>query len=288
MKGACCGTYASIIVRPGTRGRLALGGTRTGYSRVRTTRRALLAGGGALAVGGAAWWGYGEWERAAAEKDILSRMKDNSRRFDPASPASIMADGAMLRALAGAKVIGIGEATHASHEDVACKADIFRILKADALIDIVDWLRSWNRSAKTPVRIVGVDGQATSPDTAFALDWLRTVDPAAAEGFARRLDPVISPAARARRFPDLIPSLTTRDLQACMEALKQVQDLLAPAGPQANAQGGAEAAQSAHTAWQGLKAFEIETADKKGGGRSRRILRTARRLHGRQHAPLRR
>ena len=126
-----------------------------------------------------------------------------------------MADGAMHRALAGAQVIGIGEATHGSHEDVACKAeiikglikadaigtifleanaaggrqldafiaggdgsarervvsaDIFRILKADPLIDIVDWLRSWNRSAKTPVRIVGVDCQATSPDTVFTLD----------------------------------------------------------------------------------------------------------------------
>ena len=275
-------------------------------SRFRTTRRALLAGGGALAVGGTGWWGYGEWERAAAEKDILSWMKDNSRRFDSASPASIMADGAMLRALAGAQVIGIGEATHGSHEDVACKAeiikglikadaigtifleanaaggrqldafiaggegsarervvsaDIFRILKADPLIDIVDWLRSWNRSAKTPVRIVGVDCQATSPDTVFTLDWLRTVDPAAAEGFARRLDPVISPAARAKRFPELISSLTARDLQACLEALKQVQDLLAPAGPHANAQGRAEAAQSARAAWQGLKAFELETSD---------------------------
>lgn len=274
-------------------------------------RRTMLTGAGALAVGGAGWWGYSTWERHAAERDILAWMKDNTRRFDPAKPASIMADGAMVKALAGAKVVGIGEATHGSHEDVACKAgiikglveaqaigtvfleanaaggrqldafiaggagsaaervvsaDIFRILKADPLIDIVDWLRSWNRTAKTPVRIVGVDCQATAPDTAFALEGLRTMDPAAADGFAGRLEPVINPAARAKRFPDLIASLTTRQLQACMQTLMELQALLGPTGPHADAPGRAEAAQSARTAWQGLKAFELETADGKFEG----------------------
>jgi hypothetical protein len=142
-------------------------------------------------------------------------------------------------------------------------ADIFRILKADPLIDIVEWLRTWNRSAKTPVRIIGVDCQATAPDTVFALDWLRTVDAVAADGFARRLEPVIDPAARKKRFPDLISALTTRQAEACMQALVDLQDLLAPDGPHARAPGRADAAQSARTAWQGLKALELETADGK-------------------------
>jgi hypothetical protein len=62
----------------------------------------MLTGAGALAVVGAGWWGYSTWERQAAEQDILAWMKDNTRRFEPVKPASIMADGAMVKALAGA------------------------------------------------------------------------------------------------------------------------------------------------------------------------------------------
>jgi erythromycin esterase len=273
------------------------------------TRRALLAGTGALAAGGTLCWPTtGAWGATSVEQEILAWLKRNRRRFDAARPASIMADGAMLKALAGAKVIGIGEATHGSHEDVACKAeiikalvqadaigtlfleansagsrqldafiagsegtaadrvtsaDIFRVLKTEALIDILDWLRSWNRTAKAPVRIIGVDCQATAADTAFALEWLKSLDAATAADFARRLEPLVNPEARAMRYVNLVTSLTTQQLRQGMRDLEDLQKVLAADGAYAAAPGRSGAAQSARMAWQGLSMLEYDVSDGK-------------------------
>lgn len=265
-----------------------------------------MAGAGALAVGGVASRISGASADTAAAGEIRAWARQNLRRFDSARPASIIADGAMLRALSGAKVIGIGEATHGSHEDVACKAeiikalvradaigtlfleanstgcrqldafiaggegsaadrvtsaDIFRVLKTEALVDIVDWLRSWNRTAKAPVRIIGVDCQATAADTAFALDWLASVDAVAAEGFARRLEPLVNPDARAKRYVTLVTSLTTQQLRQGMKDLEDLQKTLAADGPYAAAPGRSAAAQFARMAWQGLSILEYDVSD---------------------------
>lgn len=273
------------------------------------TRRALLAGTGALAAGGTLCWPTtGAWGATSVEQEILAWLKRNRRRFDAARPASIMADGAMLKALAGAKVIGIGEATHGSHEDVACKgeiikalvqadaigtlfleansagsrqldsfiaggegtaadrvtsADIFRVLKTEALVDILDWLRSWNRTAKAPVRIIGVDCQATAADTAFALEWLKSIDAATAGDFARRLERLVNPDARAMRYVNLVTSLTTQQLRQGMRDLEDLQKVLAADGAYAAAPGRSGAAQSARMAWQGLSMLEYDVSDGK-------------------------
>jgi erythromycin esterase len=274
----------------------------------KATRRAYLAGAAAFAAGSAGGWIGDASSGTAAGQEIRAWVKQNLRQFDAARPASIMADGAMLKALSGAKVIGIGEATHGSHEDVACKAEIikalvradaigtlfleanstgcrqldafisggegtaadrvtsaeiFRVLKTEALVDILDWLRSWNRTAKAPVRIIGVDCQATAADTAFALEWLKSIDAATAGDFARRLERLVNPDARAMRYVNLVTSLTTQQLRQGMRDLEDLQKVLAADGRYAAAPGRSGAAQSARMAWQGLSMLEYDTSDGK-------------------------
>jgi erythromycin esterase len=275
-------------------------------ARFHLTRRVMLGGAGGVGLAAGAWWGYRVLERQTAEKEVLAWMKPRLERYDASRPESLTASGALLKALAGAKVIGLGEATHGSHEDLALKseiiralvragtidtifleansaggrqldayvaggegaaidyvkaADIFMILKTRALADLMEWLREWNRTSQSRIRIVGVDCQATAPDTAFAIDWLRTVDPVAADAFAGRLKVLLDEKARARRFPDLIGSLTTAALQQAMKELQALLVVLGSEGPHANREGRQFAEQSARTAWQGLKAFELETVD---------------------------
>ncbi len=273
------------------------------------TRRLFVAGGigaASLGVAGTGWWGYTRWTRAQAGDAVLPWLGEHLQRFDAARPDSLVADGRLVAALAGATVVGIGEATHGSHEDVACKAalvralvqagaidtllleangpggrdldafvqgaegdaaerlraaPVFRILKTQDLADLLDWLRTWNRSAATRVRIVGVDCQASAADTAFALDWLQGVDADAAADFRARLQPVVSDAAQALRFPLLIQSLTTAQLVQAMADLQALAAVLAADGPHAGADGRLDAERSARVAWQGLHAFELETSD---------------------------
>ena len=278
-------------------------------------RRRFLMGAAGVAgtafTAGAGWWGFARWEQARAEVDVLDWMRSHTHRFDAARPDSIAEDGTLVAALAGAKVIGIGEATHGSHDDVACKAAlvralvsagaidtllleangpggreldafitsaddaegdaaervrtaaIFRILKTQDMAELLTWLRDWNRRAARPVRIAGIDCQATPADAAFALTWLDAVDAIAAAHFRTRLASIVSAEARARRFPDFIASLTTAQIRQAMTDLEALRARLSATGPHASAAGRSTTEQAARAAWQGLHAFELEGADGK-------------------------
>jgi len=189
---------------------------------------------------------------------------------EPDQPDSLWSPE-FARAMAGARVIGLGEATHGSHEDGAVKAaiikglvssgavqtvilevnanggreldafiqgdagdpaervrtaSIFRVNKTHALADLIGWLRDWNRTAATPVRIYGIDCQATAPDALLALEALRGLDPDEARRLAAPLAPIVSTEAQALRFPLLIKSLTSAQLQAAMTALEALRSAL--------------------------------------------------------------
>jgi erythromycin esterase len=176
-----------------------------------TRRTFLLGAAGAAGVAGTAWWAHGRWELGQAQQPVLAWMRDHAQPFNAAEPDSLTAGGKLLASLAGARIIGIGEATHGSVEDVACKAatvralvqagaidtllleangpggrdldafiggeagdpvervraaPIFRILKTQAMAELIGWLRDWNRQAAHRVHIVGVDCQATAADAA--------------------------------------------------------------------------------------------------------------------------
>jgi len=272
--------------------------------RVGVSRRAFLTAAGAAAALGGGWLGADAWRRYRTEAAVLPWLKANAHGFDLDNPDSVWTPP-LSRALAGARVIGLGEATHGSHDDAAVKsaiikglirdgairtvllevnapggreldafiqggsgsardrlrtAKVFRVVKTEAVADLLDWLRQWNRTAAAPVRIFGIDCQATAEDAATAFSALRTVNPAEAERLAASLRPILSPQAQALRFPALIKSLTTAQLLEAMTALEAVRAALA------KADASRDAIYAARTAWQGLKAFEMETSDGKVTG----------------------
>lgn len=276
---------------------------------VKILRRILLGAVVAGALLGGGWSLFDGMQRAKVEAAVLPWISENAVAFDPAAPDSLWSPE-LARALGGARLIGLGEATHGSHEDGAAKAaiikglvtsgavqtiflevnanggreldafiqgeagdpaervrtaKIFKVNKTHALADLIGWLRDWNRTAAKPVRIYGIDCQATAPDAFLALEALRKHDPAEAERLAAALAPVVSAEAQALRFPLMIKSLTTAQLQQAMTALEAVRSALE------RHPGTEDARYAALTAWQGLKAFELETADGKITGSSKAI-----------------
>ena len=272
--------------------------------RPKISRRAVLAVAGAGVAIGGGWVAVGSARRNTVEGAVLPWFKANTRSFDPARPDSLWTP-AMAAQLAGARIVGLGEATHGSHEDIMAKAalvkglvvsgqvtalylevnapggreldafiagaagdpvarlrtaKVFKVTKSRPLADLLGWLRDWNRTAALPVRIFGIDCQATAQDAASALEAFKALDPAAAAPLAARLAPIVSAKAQALRFPVLIKSLTTAQLKDAMKALEALSAAL-KARP-----GAADAQYAARTAWQGLKAFELETADGKMTG----------------------
>lgn len=252
---------------------------------------------GALLAGG--WHVLDGMHRARVEAAVLPWIANNAHGFDPNEPATLWSPE-LAQALDGARLIGVGEATHGSHEDAAAKAaiirglvasgavqtiylevnanggreldafiqgevgdpaervrtaQIFRVIKTRALADLIGWLREWNQTAATPVRIYGIDCQATAPDALLALEALRMHDPAEADRLAAPLGPIVSAEAQTLRFPMLIGSLTSAQLQEAMQALETLREALE------RHPGTEDARYAALTAWQGLKAFEMETAD---------------------------
>ena len=101
--------------------------------RVKISRRAMLTTAGAAAVIGGGWLGTEAFRRDRIEAGVLPWLKSNAQPFDIARPDSIWTP-ALSRALAGARVIGLGEATHGSHEDAAVKTAIIKGLVSDGTI----------------------------------------------------------------------------------------------------------------------------------------------------------
>lgn len=263
-------------------------------------RRGLLAAAiiGAMLSGG--WQILDGMHRTRVEAAVLPWISANAVGFNPDAPDSVWTPE-LAQALDGARLIGIGEATHGSHEDAAAKAaiirglvtsgavqtiylevnsnggreldafiqgepgdpaervrtaQIFQVFKTHALAELIGWLRDWNETAATPVRIYGIDCQATAPDASLALEALRARDPAEADRLVAALAPIVSDEAQALRFPMLIGSLTSAQLQEAMQALEVLRAALE------RHPGTEDARYAALTAWQGLKAFEMETADR--------------------------
>jgi erythromycin esterase len=209
---------------------------------------------------------------------------------------------ALARRLAGARMAGLGEATHGSHEDALLKsvliqtlverhglrvvlleanrtgtaqldayasaeptgllaaealnqAPVFRILKTEVMADLLAWLRGWNAvNADRPVRVIGVDCQASSKDAADALAALATVNSGAAEALAPALAPILTDDAQAVRHDLMLKQLTSAERGDAEAACRELETELTTAGLM-------EAAFAARLAWQGLNAFEHETSD---------------------------
>ena len=209
---------------------------------------------------------------------------------------------ALAKRLASARMAGLGEATHGSHEDVLLKsvliqamvenhglravlleanrtgcaqldkyasgaptgllaaeavkqAPVFRILKTEVMADLLAWLRGWNAvNADRRVRVIGVDCQASSQDAGDALAALATIDSGAADAIVAALAPILTPAARAARHDLMLKQIKSAQRAEAEAACRMLEAEL-------NAAGLEDAAFTARRAWQGLSAFEHETAD---------------------------
>ena len=209
---------------------------------------------------------------------------------------------ALASRLSGAKIAGLGEATHGSHEDVLLKsaliqalvqdhglrvvlleanrtgtaqldayasaaptgllaaeavrqAPVFRILKTEVMADLLSWLRGWNAvNGDRPVRVIGVDCQASSQDAGDALEALAAVNSGAAEALAEALAPILTTEARAARHDLMLKQLSSAQRLAAESACRSLEAEL-------NSAGLPDAAFTARRAWQGLNAFEHETSD---------------------------
>jgi hypothetical protein len=209
---------------------------------------------------------------------------------------------ALAKRLAGARMAGLGEATHGSHEDVLLKsvliqamvenhnlrvvlleanstgcaqldtfasgaptgllaaeavkqAPVFRILKTEVMADLLAWLRGWNAvNADRPVRVIGVDCQASSQDAGGALAALATIDSGAADVIGAALAPILTADARAARHDLMLKQITSAQRAGAEAACRMLEAEL-------NAAGLEDAAFNARRAWQGLIAFEHETSD---------------------------
>lgn len=209
---------------------------------------------------------------------------------------------ALARRLAEAKIVGLGEATHGSHQDALLKsllvqdmvenhglrlilfeanrtgtdqlniyasamptgllaaeavkqAPIFNVLKTEVMADLLAWLRGWNAvNADQPVRLVGIDCQASSTDAADALAALATVDSGAADAISVALAPILTDAAKAARHDLMLKTISSAQRFEAEAACRMLEAELERLGLD-------NAAFTARRAWQGLNAFEYETSD---------------------------
>lgn len=153
------------------------------------TRRLFVAGGigaAGLAAAGTGWWAYARWTRAQIAEGVLPWVGERMQRFDARQPATLVEDGRLVAALAGATLVGIGEATHGSHEDVACKAALVRALVQAGAIDTLLLEANGPGTRDLDAFIQGAEGDAAerlraakvfrilkTQDLADLLAWLR-------------------------------------------------------------------------------------------------------------------
>lgn len=135
------------------------------------------------------------------------------------------------------------------------QAPILRVLKTEVIADLLAWLRGWNAvNSDRPVRLVGVDCQASSQDAADALAALATVDSGAADAISVALAPILTAEAKAARHDLMLKQITSAERRDAEAACRMLESELGRAGL-------GNAAFTARRAWQGLNAFEHETLD---------------------------
>ena len=123
------------------------------------------------------------------------------------------------------------------------------------MADLLAWLRGWNAvNADRRVRVIGVDCQASSQDAGDALAALATIDSGAADAIGAALAPILTRDARAARHDLMLKQITSAQRAEAEAACRMLEAEL-------NAAGLEDAAFTARRAWQGLSAFEHETAD---------------------------
>ncbi|MFM7296712.1 MAG: erythromycin esterase family protein, partial [Planctomycetota bacterium] len=132
-------------------------------------------------------------------------------------------------------------------------AAIFRVIKTEGFLHVMSGLQERSRSGM-PVRVVGIDCQATTPDALFALERLAARDAATAAQLREELELVVGEKARGMRHPELVRGLDTQQLERYIKVLERLEAACA---------GDARAVDAARRARQGLESFRLEASDAK-------------------------
>ena len=122
---------------------------------------------------------------SADEAAALAWLKKSAQRLSSESPTAAELKPLLAR-LAGARIVGIGEATHGSHEDVAFKVALIKALAGAGRINAVAFITGYQTGMRLDAYVAGGTGTAAealresglppawvTEDLAGLLDWLR-------------------------------------------------------------------------------------------------------------------
>ncbi len=122
---------------------------------------------------------------SADEAAALAWLRKSARPLSSESPTAVELKPLLVR-LEGARIVGIGEATHGSHEDVAFKVALIKAIASAGRINAVAFITGYQAGKRLDAYVAGGTGTAAealresglSPawiteDLAGLLDWLR-------------------------------------------------------------------------------------------------------------------
>jgi erythromycin esterase len=206
------------------------------------------------------------------EEKALSWVSENLHPLPPGAP-STEALTPIIEALGEARIFGIGEATHGTHEDAVFKLALIRALierggvtvvaieghresgeRLSALVakgnkvsdwtaaihgsriygvwrtepvrDFFQWLHGWNQTARTPVRIIGVDVQDAATDFSVALEAAAGFDRQRAAAFRQQLSDWFDETGKPRAFFDVVDAASAERKQAWFGTATALTDFL--------------------------------------------------------------
>jgi len=144
--------------------------------------------------------------------------------------------------------------------DLMRTSGFFQNWHSEEFGNLLTWIRAWNAGGGNPVRIIGVDCQASAADTQFALAWLSAHDPAGAEEMRPQLAPLLGPEARDMRLYEFIQTLDRERWQDLRKAVIVLGAKVGVADMRANGGTGlySDARHAAVTALQGLWVYESD------------------------------
>ncbi len=138
----------------------------------------------------------------------------------------------------------------------------FRTWQDDEMAGLILWLRAWNVTAASPVRIIGIDNQDANRDITVALDFVRERDPALADQLRAGVEPMLGDKALALGFykwvvatPQAKFDMVTKGVQAINAAFGSHR------AAWRNVPGYDDADYAARLAAQGIKQFDLEAGN---------------------------
>jgi erythromycin esterase len=138
----------------------------------------------------------------------------------------------------------------------------FRIWQDDEMAGLILWIRAWNATTTSPVRIIGIDNQDGIRDIAFALDFVRARDLALAGQLSAGVAPMLEDKAQALKFYKWVLATPKPEFDMATKGVQAVLDTFAShRSTWSSVPGYEDAERAARLAAQSLKEFELEAGN---------------------------